>query len=317
MGKTHEGETGRFGYYLGNLYRRMNENHLFLFAAGLAFVTFLGAIPSLFLMFFALGATLDAGSMARLVNGVVDAVFPYEIHAAHLKEILFARIPEVVVFKEAYGLSGLLILLVSTSSLFRSMRTILNAVFSASEREQKSRSALDKIRAAFEKPERKYAVVRALKKVVAVTAKYLLLVFLLVFLFLLSVISMPIMGAVADNMPILEAIVDKALHSYMGYLSIASFALIFAVFLSLYWLVPDERPRTKGLAIGALWAALLWELAKQGFGYYLSHSASIQYLYGAYLLLVVVALWIYYAAVIFILGAEIAQLYDEKHPAQP
>ena len=42
---------------------------------------------------------------------------------------LFSRASGVMTFKKAYGVSGLLILILSVSSLFSSMRTLLNAIF--------------------------------------------------------------------------------------------------------------------------------------------------------------------------------------------
>ena len=283
MGKLQGGLSAAaiktyLSYYLGNLYRRTGENHLLLFAAGLAFATFLCLVPSLFIVFFVLEAILDVASMAHLIDVVVEALIPYESHAEYLKQVLFSRIPEVVVFKEVYGLSGLLILLLTASSLFGSMRTILNTVFQVSER--------------------KHQVIGKMRDFG--------MVFLILCLFLLSVVSLPILEAVTD-------IAVAPWRLYMSYIyGLVSFTLIFAVFFILYWLVPYRRPQVKILALGALWAAMLWEVAEQLFGYYLSHFASIRYLYGAYVLSAAVALWIYYSAIVFILGAEIAQLYDEK-----
>ena len=135
------------------------------------------------------------------------------------------------------------------------------------------------------------------------------MVLLILYIFLLLVLALPILSTVIDTAPSL-------LHTYVTYLyGLTSLALIFAVFLGLYWLLPYQKIQIKVLAKGAFWAALLWKLTEWGFGYYLSHFGSISYLYGAYVLLVVVALWIYFSAIIFIIGAQIAQLCRERQPA--
>ncbi len=64
--------------------------------------------------------------------------------------------------------------------------------------------------------------------------------------------------------------------------------------------------------VSALMATIFWEIARQIFGYYLAHAAALDRVYGAYLFLVAVVLWIYYSSLMFILGAEIGQLYRER-----
>ena len=102
-------------YYLAGLLMRMSDNHHFLVGAGLAFATLFTLVPLVFLVFFILGAFLDPASMNRLVDMTVEVVVPYEKEATHMKDILYSRIPEVVEFKEAYGLFGLSILIFSAS----------------------------------------------------------------------------------------------------------------------------------------------------------------------------------------------------------
>ena len=309
-------KQGFWAYYLGGLCVRMSNHPLFLFAGGLAFATLLCLVPSVFLIFFALETFLDPTSMADLVNRTVEMFIPYEEQAAYLKDALSSRVSGVVEFKEAYGISGLLILLMSVSGLFSSMRTLLNTIFQVSEHEQSFVAkmfkewpvAVDKLKNADTLDHRVNFLRMALPAAVG-KVRELAMVLLVLGTFLLSVLLLPILAAVLD-------VVLSPLHSYMTYIyELASLAIIFAVFLGLYWLVPDQQPRIKVLALGAFWAALLWKLAEWLFGYYLSHFASIWYLYGAYVLAVAVALWLYFAAIVFIVGAEIAQLCHEKRTA--
>ena len=68
----------------------------------------------------------------------------------------------------------------------------------------------------------------------------------------------------------------------------------------------------KVVFISAFWAALLWELAKKLFGFYIFHFASLNKIYGAYVFVIIAAFWIYYSSIIFIIGAEIGQLFRER-----
>ncbi len=315
---THETGQGILAWYLGGLGVRMSENHLFLFAGGLAFATLLSLVPLVFLIFFVLGAVLETASLAWLVNRTVEVFIPYEEESAFLKDALSTRIPDVVEFKKAYGFSGISILMLSVSGLFTSMRTILDTVFQASGHEpgvvarafRQWPAAVDRLRK-MGTSEKLVGFLRAALPAAVGKLKDLALVLVVLSTFLLSVLSLPILAAV------LEAVLTP-IHSHLTHFyDLASMALILAVFLGLYWLVPARRPRMKALATGAFWAALLWKLAEWLFGYYLGHFASIWYLYGAYVLSVVLALWLYFAAIVFIVGAEIAQLCHERGPAAP
>lgn len=311
-----EGRQGILSWYLGGLAGRMSENHLFLFAGGLAFATLLSLVPLVFLAFFVLGAVLDTASLAWLLNRTVEVFLPYEDEAAFLKEALSSRIPDVVEFREAYGFSGLSILMLSVSGLFTSMRTILDTVFEASGRRRGSLesilrqwpAAVDRLRG-LTTSEKQVSFLRAALPAAAGKLKDLALVLAVLCTFLLLVLSLPILAAGLEHSP-------TPIHSHLTHFyDLASAALILAVFLGLYWLVPSRRPRMKALVTGAFWAAFAWKLAEWLFGWYLGHFASILYLYGAYVLSVAVALWLYFAAVLFIAGAEIAQLCHERGEA--
>ncbi len=304
---------GILSWYLGGLALRMSENHLFLFAGGLAFATLLSLVPLVFLVFFVLGAVLETASLAWLLNQTVEVFIPYEEEAAFLKEALSSRIPDVVEFKEAYRVSGLVILMLSVSGLFTSMRTILDTVFQAAGQEpgmmaralRQWPAPLSRFRE-LAASQKQMSFLRAALPAAAGRLKDLALVLLVLCTFLLLVLSLPILAAVLE-------LALGPLHSHLTHFyDLASAALILAVFLGLYWLVPTRRPRMRALATGAFWGALLWKLAEWLFGYYLGHFASILYLYGAYVLSVALALWLYLAAVLFIIGAEIAQLCHER-----
>ena len=67
---------------------------------------------------------------------------------------------------------------------------------------------------------------------------------------------------------------------------------------------------------GAVFTAVLFTLGKIGIGYYIGASGASQG-FGAAGTLVVVLLWIYYSAVIFLLGAEFTRAWSGKEEAKP
>ncbi len=76
--------------------------------------------------------------------------------------------------------------------------------------------------------------------------------------------------------------------------------------------MPTEKIRKRSVVLGATWASIFWVGAKILFGIYLSNFTTFSRIYGAYALGIVVAFWIYYTAAVFILGAEIGKLFDER-----
>ncbi len=61
-------------------------------------------------------------------------------------------------------------------------------------------------------------------------------------------------------------------------------------------------------AVAALFSSLLFELAKQVFVAYLAEFGRFLELYGSFTNLVVVAFWVYYSSIVFILGGELARI---------
>ena len=116
-----------------------------------------------------------------------------------------------------------------------------------------------------------------------------------------------------------------ALSSYLATLAIdaaggGSVLLRFAPFLVawlgfalLYTVVPNRSVKLREAAIGALFAALLFELAKQGFVLYLTHFPTYQKLYGALATIPIFLVWIYVTWNVTLLGATLAAAITTFH----
>jgi len=95
------------------------------------------------------------------------------------------------------------------------------------------------------------------------------------------------------------------------------FALVFFVFFSLYKFIPEIKVYTKAAAIAAVIGALLWEIFKRIFVYYVAHFSAIgvvmsQLVKGTLTSIIFFLLWITFSLVIFLWGAELASVLNEK-----
>lgn len=87
-----------------------------------------------------------------------------------------------------------------------------------------------------------------------------------------------------------------------------SFAMVTVAFAMIYKLLPRVRVQWRDVWIGAAVTALLFTIGKHLIGLYIGKS-SVASGYGAAGSLVVVLVWVYYSAQIFLLGAEFTWVY--------
>lgn len=88
--------------------------------------------------------------------------------------------------------------------------------------------------------------------------------------------------------------------------SAISIAITSLLLLLAYTIIPNTRVHIKTGIVGALVAAILWEVAKWAFRLYLSYSASYAKIYGAIAVLPLFMLWVYLTWLIILFGLQVA-----------
>ena len=127
---------------------------------------------------------------------------------------------------------------------------------------------------------------------------------ILVSILILVSLALTVVLEVALEAPALSRLgLDAGMMS--GFRSwITSFLLVFLVFTLIYKLTPYRRVTWDKVLPGALLAAVLFELGKTGFVFYLERVADLKAVYGSLSSIIVLLLWLYVSALILILGAE-------------
>ena len=97
-----------------------------------------------------------------------------------------------------------------------------------------------------------------------------------------------------------------------GLTSAVSFVVIAGLFALIYKVMPDVDLTWRDVAPGAVLTSLLFSLGKLLIGLYLGKT-SIGSTYGAAGSLVVLLVWVYYSAQIFLLGGEFTQVFARRY----
>jgi membrane protein len=114
-----------------------------------------------------------------------------------------------------------------------------------------------------------------------------------------------------------------AFSNYLGAISIGALILsglnflvswlIFAVlFGAIYKMLPDRALQWRDVVVGAMMTSLLFNIGKSIIGWYIGSMAAASS-YGAAGGLIILLLWIYYSAQIFLFGAEFTKAYATAH----
>ncbi len=94
---------------------------------------------------------------------------------------------------------------------------------------------------------------------------------------------------------------------------IVSLLLITIIFLFWFYKIFPHAPVTNRSAmIGATFTGCSWEIAKRLFDWYIARFTGFDRIYGNLGGVFIVFLWIYYTAIIILLGAELAGYYEER-----
>ena len=280
--------TEFFRYYAGGLYRRAGQHHVYLMAGGLAFSLFVCAVPLLLVVFAVVSSFFDRPAVVSEIGAFIDQGVPYPEYAASVKQFIAERLEHTIELQSTAGIIGVLGLLFASTGLFSSLRTILDAVFSA---------------------------LRPAPAVLGKLWDFAMIVIVLI-LFVLLILTLPAIETTVELARRTELLKQVDLQLGRGTLWLAvSFVTLVAAYAAIYWLVPLRKPGIRTVLVSAVSASTLWLIAKELFGYYIGHVATIKHIYGVYTFMVIAAFWVYYSALVLIISAEIGQLYAERRKA--
>ena len=173
---------------------------------------------------------------------------------------------------------GLITVLISVSGIFAQLQASLNDIFVVA-------------------PKPRAAIWSWLRSRLLSTGTFLSALFLLLVSLVVTAGIAMVFGRSGPIWMVLNVVVSLLVYA-------ALFALIFK-------LLPDAEIRWRDVWIGAMMTAVLFSVGKFLIGLYLGHSA-VTSSYGAAGSLVALIVWVYYSAIIVLVGAEVTQAYVRR-----
>lgn len=265
-------------FYFRNLWNKASDDQVLFMASGIAFNVLVTIVPLLLISISILGIMIESSSAAReQILSFIQRVMP--LASAQAESLLFSLVED----RGLIGTVGLVGLVWAASRLFGSLRTVLEVVFEIP-------------------PEDRLGLVEGkihdLKLVVVVGTLFLLTISLTAALNWVRNYGVGFLG--------LGALDISWFWSWVS--TLLAFVITWLMFYFVYRYAPARWIPRGYAALGALFSGLLFELAKQLFVTYLSNFGRFLELYGSFTNLVVVAFWVYYSSVVFMLGGELARI---------
>ena len=254
--------------------------------AAIAFYTVTSLAPLLLLVIAIAGLAIGRDvARAGVIDQLAGLVGP---QGADLIKSIVARLSDPASGAIATVFLGAVMVLVTASGIFGEMQTALNTTWQVKASDEPWLS-----------------LVRA-------RAASLGLVAALGFVTIVSLAASAALSALGDELAMRTPIAGTVLVVLNTGLSLAVFALLFA---AIYKVLPDTPLRWRDVATGAGITAVLFTGGKSLIGWYLGQAAPGS-TYGAAGALIVLMLWAYYSAQIFLLGAELTKaIGDARAPA--
>jgi membrane protein len=129
-------------------------------------------------------------------------------------------------------------------------------------------------------------------------------------LFILNIGITAVVTAARDYGIDILGLEGQAVHHFQrAVASLVAFTSIWILFVGIYRFLPARSVPWRTAVFAATFSAVLHEVLKFAFGWYATDVANYGTAYGNLVTVALLLLWIYYEALVFILGGEIAQVF--------
>jgi len=265
------------------VYQKAGDDDIFFLAGGIAFNVLVAALPFLLLLIAVFGYALKAAvdDPEQTAVSYVLSILPPSQRIVTLTRGL---VRQVVGGRTQFGILGLVLFIWTSTRLFGSLRSVLKHIFDLPEERNIIRGKI------FD-----------LGMVVIAGTLFALNTGITVIVEAAQAYGVEWLGlAGRHEWEVLQRVSARLL----------AFAFILLMFMLIYRFLPLRRTPWRIAIVAAVFTAVVWEMLKGIFAWYVGTVADYRTTYGTLATLVLLILWIYYSAIVFVLGGEVAQVYD-------
>lgn len=283
-------------YKFKQFWRRVGKlsikKDIFFNASAITFNIFICAVPFTLILISILGYILSIDAAFEELIRYGRELFPsfsFETQSGDILEgavTLESFIMPLVGARRVFGILGIIILMVFAQGLFHSLKHVLFDIYDVADRRHPVMEMVYNFFA--------FGVVGG------------------VFIFFSMAISILSLFSFDDfTIPYTDVVIE------MGWLpdvftNVIPIIFTFLLFYAIYRYISERRMTAKVAALAAIGYTLLFEIAKFGLGIYLEYAlSSYRYFYQGYTILIILGIWIFYSAALFVFISISARVYQE------
>ncbi len=268
------------------------KKHVFFSASAITFNLFICAIPFTLIITSILGYVLSVDTAFEELIRYGRELFPafsYESQSGDVVEgvqTLEALIEPLVGARQIFGIAGLIILIFFSQGLFHTLKHVIFDVFDIQDRKGPAMELIYNFFA--------FGGIGS------------------VFLFFTMAISLITLFPFNDyEVPYTDIVIQFSwLTEWLT--GVIPLVFTFLLFYAIYRFVSERRIHPKVALVAAVFYTLMFETAKFGFSIYLDYAfTAYRFFYQGYTILIIISLWAFYSAVLFVITTIIARAYRD------
>jgi membrane protein len=271
------------GDFLRRVWQKAGDDDIFFLAGAIAFNVLLAALPFVLILIAVFGWVLSA-AVADPEQAAVDYVLSILPPSPQLAALTRQLVGDVVAGRTQFGIAGLALFVWTSTRFFGSLRSVLKHIFDLPE-------------------ERGIVGGKIFDGGMVLVAGTL---------FLLNTgITVAVEAAQSYGVQLLGVAETAEAETFQRTLArLLAFLFIYLMFVLIYRYLPLRHTPWRISLVAAAFTSVVWELLKGGFAWYVSTVADYRTTYGTLSTLILLVFWAYYSSVVFVLGGQVAYVYD-------
>lgn len=276
--------------FASRLWNKGGDDDLFFLAGGVAFSILLAGVPFFLMIAAGLGYVLNQSENAASGAAVQFIQLLLPATGRDTESLLDPVLRDVVNTRGAAGILGAVAFIWFSARLFGAMRSVLVHVFEV----ERGHGIL-------------FGKLFDIALTIASTAIVVAWVAVSAYIGLARSTGVALLSSWG-----LHAGSVMAPLTYFGGRVVAA-ALLALLFFALYKVLPNRKVRWQQAAVGGIASAVLFELARSAFKIAVHYVNPASLYTGTLAAVIVVVFWVYYAALIFVIGGEVSQVHEQRY----